>query len=113
GAPGWVEVPGPFCKPLPRPRVSPILRAVLMRLRCDRANGTAPTQVPRRSYSMSPRPDLGPKPRLGFAASSIERATERRPDGAALAALENDRHARAYLVAGDQVILKSATAVAD
>src|SRR5262249_42659658 len=93
--------------------VSPILRAFLMRLRCDRANGTAPTQVPRRSHSMSPRPDLGPKPRLGFAASSIERATERRPDGAALAALEKDRHARAYLVAGDQGILKSATAVAD
>jgi len=62
---------------------------------------------------MSPRPDLGPKPRLGFAASSIERATERRPDAAALAALEKERHARTYLVAGDQVILKSATAVAD
>src|SRR5215470_6692801 len=86
----------------------------LMRLRCERANGTAPAaQVSRRSYSMSPRPDLGPKPRLGFAASSIERATERRPDAAALAALEKERHARTYLVAGDQVILKSATAVAD
>ncbi len=62
---------------------------------------------------MSPRPDLGPKPRLGYAASSIERATERRADAAALAALENERHARAYLVAGEQVILKNTAAVAD
>src|SRR5262249_61524094 len=92
---------------------SPTLRRSWMRLRLRRRKGTAPPQVPRRSHSFPPRPDLGPKPRLGFAASSIERATERRPDGAALAALEKDRHARAYLVAGDQVILKSATAVAD
>jgi NAD+ diphosphatase len=62
---------------------------------------------------MSPRPDLGPKPRLGYAASSIERAAERRTDAAELAALENDRHARAYLVAGDSVILKNTADVAD
>ena len=62
---------------------------------------------------MSPRPDLGPKPRLGYAASSIERATERRADAAALAAFENERHARAYLVASEQVILKNTAAVAD
>jgi len=62
---------------------------------------------------MSPRPDLGPKPRLGYAASSIERATERRPDVAALAALQKERHARTYLVAGEQVILKNTAAVAD
>jgi len=62
---------------------------------------------------MSPRPDLGPKPRLGYAASSIERAAERRADAAALAALENDPHARAYVVAGELVALKKATALAD
>ena len=62
---------------------------------------------------MSPRPDLGPKPRLGYAASSIERATERRADAAALAALENERHERVYLVASEQVILKNTAAVAD
>jgi len=62
---------------------------------------------------MSPRPDLGAKPRLGYAASSIERATERRADAVALAALENERHARAYLVTGEQVILKNTAAVAD
>ena len=62
---------------------------------------------------MSPRPDLGPKPRLGYAASSIERAAERRANAAALAALENDPRARAYVVAGELVVLKQATAVAD
>jgi len=62
---------------------------------------------------MSPRPDLGPKPRLGYAASSVERAAERRADAAALAALENDPRARVYVVAGELVVLKKATAVAD
>src|SRR6266542_1777685 len=66
-----------------------------------------------RSHSMSPRPDLGPKPRLGYAASSIERASERRADAAALAALENDRDARAYLLAGELVILKKTAGIPD
>jgi NAD+ diphosphatase len=57
---------------------------------------------------MSPRPDLGPKPRLGYTASLIERAAERRVDAAALTALENDRHARAYVVGGELVALKKA-----
>jgi NAD+ diphosphatase len=67
----------------------------------------------RRSSAMSPRPDLGPKPRLGYAASSIERAAERRAGVAALAALENDPRARAYVVAGELVVLNKATAQAD
>jgi NAD+ diphosphatase len=62
---------------------------------------------------MSPRPDLGPRPRLGYAASSIQRASERRADAAALAALENDGDARAYLVAGDVVILKKTAGIPD
>jgi NAD+ diphosphatase len=57
---------------------------------------------------MSPRPDLGPKPRLGYTASLIERAAEQRVDAAALAALENDRLARAYVVGGELVALKKA-----
>ena len=36
---------------------------------------------------MSPRPDLGPKPRLGYTGSRVERAAERRGD---IAALEQD-----------------------
>ena len=62
---------------------------------------------------MSPRPDLGPKPRLGYSASSIERVAERRADAAALAALENDERARAYLVGGERVVLKKAADVCD
>src|SRR5262249_48322217 len=90
--------------------------ALRMRLLCDpstwhRPDG--PASMARRSRSMSPRPDLGPKPRLGYAASSIERAAERRADAAALAALESDPRARAYVVAGELVVLKKATAVAD
>ena len=50
---------------------------------------------------MSPRPDLGPKPRLGYTASLIDRAAERRVDAAALAALENDPRARSYVVGGE------------
>ncbi len=69
--------------------------------------------APRRSSSMSPRPDLGPKPRLGYAASSIERAAERRADTAALAALDADPSARTYVVGGEWVALKRATQIHD
>ena len=50
---------------------------------------------------MSPRPDLGPKPRLGYTESLIERAAELRANAAALAALENDSRARAYVIGGE------------
>jgi NAD+ diphosphatase len=62
---------------------------------------------------MSPRPDLGPKPRLGYTASLIERAAERRADAAALAALENDGRARTYLVGGELVVLRKTADVCD
>jgi NAD+ diphosphatase len=55
---------------------------------------------------VSPRPDLGPRPRLGYAASRIERAAERRPDAAALSAFERDGAARAYVIGGEFVALK-------
>src|SRR5262245_65996551 len=86
---------------------SAMFRPLRMRLLCEPStwHSTAgPTSMARRSRSMSPRPDLGPKPRLGYAASSIERAAERRADAAALAALENDPRARAYVVAGALVV---------
>jgi NAD+ diphosphatase len=57
---------------------------------------------------MSPRPDLGPKPRLGYTASLIERAAERRVDAAALAAHEADAQARAYVVGGELIVLNKA-----
>jgi NAD+ diphosphatase len=62
---------------------------------------------------MSPRPDLGPKPRLGYTASRIERAAERRTDAAALAALEGDASARAYVIGGELVLLKKAAPAHD
>ncbi|HEY6992341.1 MAG TPA: NAD(+) diphosphatase [Xanthobacteraceae bacterium] len=62
---------------------------------------------------MSPRPDLGPKPRLGYTASLIERAAERRADAAALAALENDPCTLAYVIGGELVVLKKAAEVND
>ena len=55
---------------------------------------------------MSPRLDLGPWPRLGYAASRIERAAERRADAAALSALEADVRARAYVMGGDMMALR-------
>ena len=55
---------------------------------------------------MSPRPDLGPRPRLGYATSRLERAAERRGDAPAIAALEADAAARAYAIGGEMVALK-------
>ncbi|HEY1362884.1 MAG TPA: NAD(+) diphosphatase [Xanthobacteraceae bacterium] len=57
---------------------------------------------------MFPRPDLGPKPRLGYTASLLARAAERRSDPAALAALERDARARVYVIAGELVVLDRA-----
>jgi NAD+ diphosphatase len=62
---------------------------------------------------MSPRPDLGPRPHLGYTASLIERAAERRADAAALAALENDASARAYVVGGEMVVLRKTDGLHD
>jgi NAD+ diphosphatase len=55
---------------------------------------------------MSPRLDLGPKPQLGYTASPIERAAERRADEAALAALADDLRAGCYAIGGELVIMK-------
>jgi NAD+ diphosphatase len=62
---------------------------------------------------MSPRPDLGPKPRLGYTQSRIERAAELRTDVAALSALADDARARCYVIGGELVVLKKAAPVND
>jgi NAD+ diphosphatase len=59
---------------------------------------------------MSPPPDLGPKPRLGYAGSRIDRAAERRTDAAQLAALEGDAASRAYVIGGEFVVLAKSAA---
>jgi NAD+ diphosphatase len=55
---------------------------------------------------MSPRPDLGLWPHLGYAASRIERAAEKRTDADALMALEADLAARWYVVGGELVAMR-------
>jgi NAD+ diphosphatase len=62
---------------------------------------------------MSPRPDLGPKPRLGYTASLIERASEKRNDEAFLHALLADERAGAYAIAGEMVVLKAGDEIHD
>jgi NAD+ diphosphatase len=62
---------------------------------------------------MSPRPPFGPRPYLGYTASQIERAAQVRSDAEALEALEHDSTARAYVIAGEMVVLNRGDAVAD
>src|SRR5262245_11133922 len=58
------------------------------------------------SVGMSPRIDLGPRPRLGYTQSAIERAAERRADQAWLAAQMADRLARTYVIGNEFIVLK-------
>jgi NAD+ diphosphatase len=62
---------------------------------------------------MPPRPDLGPKPRLGYTQSRIERAADKRTDDAALAAYGADPHAAAYVIGSDLIVMKKASPVSD
>jgi NAD+ diphosphatase len=62
---------------------------------------------------MSSRPDLGPKPRLGYSDSLIERAAELRPDAAALADLARDPRAGTYVVGGDLIVMKKGSPLND
>ena len=57
---------------------------------------------------MSPRPALGPQPRLGYAGSRIERAAELRTDPAALDKLAADRRAGAYVIGGEMIVARKA-----
>ena len=55
---------------------------------------------------MSSRPELGPKPRLGYTQSPIERAAELRADDAAMARLAAQPNAGAYVIGGDWIVMK-------
>jgi len=57
------------------------------------------------------RPNLGPKPRLGYTKSRIERAAERRPDAAALAVLSRDSSAATYVIGGDWIVMKKGSPI--
>jgi NAD+ diphosphatase len=60
------------------------------------------------STIMSARFNLGPKARLGYTASLVERSAETRTDDAALAALRHASDARTYLIGGEMVALNAA-----
>jgi len=62
---------------------------------------------------MPPRPDLGPKPRLGYTQSRIERAAEQRGDDAALAKFAADPRARAYVIGIEMIVMKKASPASD
>lgn len=62
---------------------------------------------------MLPHPDLGPKPRLGYTQSRIERAAELRPNAAAIARLAAQPQAGAYVIGGDWIAMKKGTPVND
>ncbi|MBV8791231.1 MAG: NAD(+) diphosphatase [Pseudolabrys sp.] len=56
---------------------------------------------------MSPRLDLGPKPRLGYADSPLDRAADRRLKGDDVAALAARADAGAYVVGGEMIVAKA------
>jgi NAD+ diphosphatase len=60
---------------------------------------------------MSPRPDFGPKPLLGYANSQLTRAAEHRTDDAALAAFADDSRAGVYVIGGELIVLKKSSPV--
>jgi NAD+ diphosphatase len=62
---------------------------------------------------MSPRTDLGPHPRLGYTASQINRASEKRTDEAFLRALMVDERAGVFAIAGEMVVLKAGDEIHD
>ena len=62
---------------------------------------------------MPPRPDLGPKPSLGYAENRLERAAERRRDETALQALTSGAKAGAYVIGGDLIVMKKGAPVND
>jgi NAD+ diphosphatase len=55
---------------------------------------------------MPPRPDLGPKPLLGYTDSELARVAERRSDAAFLAACESNARAGMFAIGGELVVLK-------
>ena len=55
---------------------------------------------------MPSRPDLGPKPHLGYTQSLIDRVAARRLDTAWLAARMTDARSRVYVIGGEMIVLK-------
>src|SRR5436305_14326249 len=62
--------------------------------------------LPHRSFLMPPRPDLGPKPLLGYTESILARVAERRSDEVFLTACEADPRAGTFAIGGELVVMK-------
>jgi len=62
---------------------------------------------------MSSPPNLGPKPRLGYVQSRLERGAELRADNAAMARLAGEPSAGAYVIGGDLIVMKTGTPLND
>src|SRR2546421_321378 len=62
---------------------------------------------------MPPRPDLGPKPLLGYTESILARVAERRSDEVFLTACEADPRAGTFAIGGELVVLKRSSNGAD
>ncbi len=60
---------------------------------------------------MTPRPDLGPPPYLGYTASRIDRSASLRGDEAALTKFASDPRAGFYLIGGELVLMKKSGAL--
>jgi NAD+ diphosphatase len=59
------------------------------------------------------RPDLGPRPRLGYTESLIDRAAERRVDAVWLATCLSNKDSRAYVAGGELIVLRKGGDVHD
>ena len=62
---------------------------------------------------MSPRPNLGPKPHLGYTHSLIDRAAERRLDTAWLGASLKEPRTQTYVIGGEMIVLKKRDSLHD
>ena len=65
------------------------------------------------SRPMSPRPNLGPKPHLGYTQSLIDRVAERRLDAAWLEACQHATRTRCYVIGGELIVLKKGDSMHD
>src|SRR3981081_921947 len=68
---------------------------------------------PRRSSLMPSIPDLGPKPLLGYTASVLSRAAERRNDESFLKASMADQRCGVFAVGGELVVMRKTANGAD
>ena len=62
---------------------------------------------------MSPPPNLGPKPVLGYTDSRIERAAELRGNTAAIETMAKGAGAGAYVIGGDLIVTKKGASLSD